>query len=383
MMASPFFNSFVSRWTAWLGAGLLLVGLAACSASKPQPAPLKPFAPLLAVTQAWSVKLGAVDFPLSIGTHGNQVTLASSNGVVTGLEAASGRELWRADVGGKLAAGVGVGGDGQMTAVVTQSNQLVALQQGREIWRQSLKSQAFTAPFVAGGRVFLLAADRSVNAFDGASGTPLWTQQRASEPLVLKQAGVLLAVGDTLVVGLSGRLVGLNPLNGSVRWDSALATPRGINDVERLVDLVGPVSRVNNSVCARAFQASVGCVDAARGLLQWSRAADGSTGLDGVADVLYGTESDGKVVAWRRQDGERLWVNESFRNRELTTPRVLGRSIAVGDATGLVHVLSRQDGAVLNRLTTDGSGIATSPALVGDTLVVVTRAGNVYGFQPQ
>lgn len=370
-----------SRRLKLMGAGVLLSTLVACSASKPKPVPLQPIVPLLAVKQVWNVKLGAVEFPLSIGTQGSQITLASSSGLVTALEAASGRELWRADLGGKLAAGVG--GDGQMSAVVTQSNQLVALEQGRELWRQTLKAQAFTAPLVAGGRVFLLAADRSVNAFDGATGAPLWTQQRASEPLVLKQAGVILAVGDTLVVGLSGRLVGLNPLNGSVRWDAALATPRGINDVERLVDLVGPVSRVNNSVCARAFQASVGCVDAARGLLQWSRPADGSTGLDGQADVIYGTESDGKVVAWRRQDGERLWVNESFRSRELTAPLVLGRSLALGDAAGWVHVLSRQDGTVLNRLTTDGSGIAATPALVGDTLVVVTRAGNVYGFQPQ
>lgn len=381
MMRSSVLSSALPRLSVWLGTGLLLSGLVACSGSKPQPAPLQPVVPLLAVTQAWSVKVGAVELPLTVVTHGSQVTLATSSGLVIALDAASGREIWRADLGGALAAGVG--GDGQLTAVVTQSNQLIALQQGREIWRQTLKAQAFTAPFVAGGRVFLLAADRSVNAFDGATGAPLWTQQRASEPLVLKQAGVMLAVGDTLVVGLSGRLVGLNPLSGSVRWDAALATPRGINDVERLVDLVGPASRVNNSVCVRAFQASVGCVDAARGLLQWSRPADGSTGLDGMAEVIFGTESDGKVVAWRRRDGERLWVNESFRNRQLTAPRILGRSIAFGDSAGLVHVLAREDGAVLNRLATDGSGIAATPALAGQTLVVVTRAGNVYGFQPQ
>ena len=38
----------------------------------------------------------------------------------------------------------------------------------------------------------------------------------------------MLAVGDTLVAGLSGRMVGLNPLNGSVRWEAPIATPRGI-----------------------------------------------------------------------------------------------------------------------------------------------------------
>ena len=76
------------------------------------------------------------------------------------------------------------------------------------------------------------------------------------EPLVLRQNGVLLAVGDTLVVGQGGRLAGLNPANGTVRWDAPIGITRGTNDVERLIDLVGPVSRVGASVCTRAFQAA-------------------------------------------------------------------------------------------------------------------------------
>ena len=49
----------------------------------------------------------------------------------------------------------------------------------------------------------------------------------------------------------------------------------------------------------------------------------------------------------------------------------------------MVHLLSREDGALLNRLTTDGSAVAAAPVLVGDTLVVVTRNGGVFGFKPE
>ncbi len=55
----------------------------------------------------------------------------------------------------------------------------------------------------------------------------------------------------------------------------------------------------------------------------------------------------------------------------------------VGDATGFVHMLSREDGSLLNRLATDGSAIAAAPVLAGNTLVVVTRNGGVFGFSPQ
>lgn len=362
---------------------LALAGLAACSggANQPKPAELKPFVAVVAVKQAWTAQIGEQIFPLTVSASGNTLLLAAGNGVVAALDAGTGRDLWRLNTGAALAAGVG--GDARLAAVVTQGNELLALSEGREIWRQKLAAKAFTAPFVAGGRVFVLAADRSVNAFDGATGRKLWTQQRPGEPLVLRQPGVLLAVGDTLVAGLGGRLTGLNPGNGSIRWELPIATPRGVNDIERLVDLVGPVSRLKDSVCVRAFQASVGCVNAERGSLLWTRTADGSQGLDGDDRLVFGVESDGKVIAWQRADGERAWTSEDLRYRGLITPRVVGRSIAVGDAAGFVHLLSRQDGSVLNRLTTDGSGIAATPVLVGDTLVVVTRKGNVFGFQPQ
>ena len=366
-----------------LTAVLVLAGLAACSggANQPKPAELKPFVAMVAVKQAWTAQIGEQNLPLTVSASGNTVLLAAGNGVVAALDAGTGRDLWRLNTGAALAAGVG--GDARLAAVVTQGNELLALSEGREIWRQKLAAQAFTAPFVAGGRVFVLAADRSVNAFDGTTGRKLWSQQRPGEPLVLRQPGALLAVGDTLVAGLGGRLTGLNPGNGSLRWELPIATPRGVNDIERLVDLVGPVSRLKDSVCVRAFQASVGCVNAERGSLLWTRTADGSQGLDGDERLVFGVESDGKVIAWQRADGERAWTSEDLRHRGLTAPRVVGRSIAVGDAAGFVHLLSRQDGAVLNRLTTDGSGIAATPVLVGDTLVVVTRKGNVFGFQPQ
>ncbi len=360
-----------------------LACLAACStgSSPPKPAELGPLVPLINVKQVWAARVGPIEFPLTLSISGNNLLAAASDGVVVALDGSSGRELWRASVGASLAAGVG--GDARLAAVVTQGNELIALAEGREIWRQKLAAQAYTAPFVAGGRVFVLTADRAVHAFDGAVGRKLWTQQRPGEPLVLRQAGVLMAVGDTLVAGLAGRLTGLNPLNGSARWELPIATPRGVNDIERLVDLVGPVSRLDGTVCVRAFQTSVGCVNAERGVLQWTKPADGSVGLDSDRLLVFGVESDGKVIAWRRADGDRAWTTDVLRYRGLTAPRVVGRSIAVGDASGLVHLISRQDGSVLNRLTTDGSAIAAAPALVGDTLVVVTRSGAIFGFLPQ
>lgn len=387
-MSNQYFQGFIAKvlgkhvCVAIFSAAAVAV-LAACSSGtkRPQPAALTAVTPLVAAPQLWTSRVGAVTFPLQLGVASNTVSLASDDGTVAMLDAQTGRDIWRLALGTPISAGVG--SDGVTAAVVTRTNELVTLRSGRELWRQKLTSQTFTAPFVAGGRVFVLAADRSINAFDGETGRKLWTQQRPSEPLVLKQGGVMLAVADTLVVGLAGRLAGLNPLNGSVRWESPIATPRGINDVERLVDLVGGIYREGDTVCARAFQASVGCVNAARGNLLWTKPANGVQGVSGDGRLIFGSESDGSVIALKIGDGDKAWTSDRLRYRSLSAPVVAGRSVVLGDSLGFVHLLSRDDGSLLNRLTTDGSAISVNPVMAGTTMVVVTRNGGIFGYQPE
>jgi outer membrane protein assembly factor BamB len=357
--------------------------LVACSSApeRPRPADLPPAVALLAVQSAWTVRLGPIEAGHEPRVADGQVGIALADGTLVVLNGADGSEAWRASAGAQAASPAG--GDGRVWALVTRTNDVVALSAGRVLWRTRLNHPSMTAPLVAGGRVFVLGSDRSVTAIDAANGALLWAQTRPSSGLVLRQAGVLLAVGNTLVVGQSGRLQGLNPDNGATRWEAAIATPRGVNDIERLVDMVGRVSRVGDTVCARAYQAALGCIDAARGAVQWTQRANAAEGVHGNDQVLVGTEANGVVLAFQRADGERAWSVESLRHRQLSAPLVAGRSVLIGDSTGAVHVLSAQDGSPLNRLSTDNSGVAAAPVLVRNTVVVVSRAGGVYAFRPQ
>ncbi|MBK6321135.1 outer membrane protein assembly factor BamB [Candidatus Aalborgicola defluviihabitans] len=360
----------------------LVVTLAGCSGpEKAKPLDLGPNTALIGVRSAWSSSIGTVGFPLEVRSVGNLIYVAGSDGTVAAIDARTGGDLWRTALGVKLSAGVG--SDGRYVSVVSNDNELITLDANKEIWRQKLGALTLTAPLVAGARVFVLSADRSVTAFDVATGRRLWQQQRTGEALVLRRSGLIMAVGDTLVVGLGGRLVGFQPLTGKVRWEAQVANSRGTNEVERLVDLVAGVSREGNQVCVRSFQSAVGCVDAATGNLLWSKTASGAAGVDGDESTLFGTESDGRVVAWRHTDGERQWVSERLRFRGLSAPVLAGRSLVIGDEEGTLHFLSRQDGAPLNRLSTDGSAIVTTPVLAGQTLVAVTKRGGIFGFKPE
>eukprot|EP01036_Dinobryon_divergens_P016498 gene16498-22377_t len=130
------------------GSALVLVAfLAACSGtSKPKPEELPANPALMGVRQAWKVQVPEVKFPLTAAINGDIVTVAGSDGTVVAIDARAGRETWRASAGTPLAAGVG--SDGSLAAVVTTGNELVALENGKVLWKQKLSAQAFTAPLV-------------------------------------------------------------------------------------------------------------------------------------------------------------------------------------------------------------------------------------------
>lgn len=363
---------------------LICAGLVACSSTpaKPEPSALTAFKAEFAIDPAWSYTLGEVSGPLSASVHGNRVALASSAGRVVLLDGEKGQIVWQIQLDTSVQAGLG--GDGQRFAVVNSRNEVQAIESGKVLWKHALPASTLTAPLVAGGRVFVMTADRAVTALDGASGRELWRyEHRGSDALVLRQAGLLMPVGNTLIAGLGGRMVAIDPDQGRVQWEVAVGSMRGTNEVERLVDLVNQAARDGHIVCARAFQSAVACVDTATARMIWSKPAQGHQGLATDGKQVFAVEGDDKVQALARADGQPTWTNDGLRFRGLTAPLVLGRSVVVGDAQGYVHFLSRKDGQVIQRLSTDGSAIAMAPVLVGQSLVVVTRQGQVRAFNAQ
>jgi outer membrane assembly lipoprotein YfgL len=367
-----------SRWILGLLAAVMLT---ACGSPKPKPAQIPPIKADKPIQALWQFKMGDdISFVQSLQAVQERLALTSDNGKIAVVNVRNGQTEWRFEL--KTALSTGAGFDGEHVAAVTLNNELVVLKAGKLLWRSRLTSQSYTQPLVAGERVFMSMADRSILAFDLASGQRLWSQQRPGEPLVLKQNGVLMPFQNTLLVGLGGRLTALNPDNGQVKWDVAVANPRGINDLERLVDLVAKPSRVLNSVCVRAFQSQVGCVDALRGSIVWTRSSVGSQGLDGNDKLLIGTESNGMVQAWSRITGDRVWDTDRLKYRDLTGPLLTSKGIVIGDSGGWLYLLSVADGSLINRVQTSSDGLASTPtALAEGGFAVLTRDGLLQAYQ--
>ena len=360
---------------------LLVLGACSSTPDKPAPTALADFQAKWVIAKSWTAQWSPVSSPLTAHVTAGRLALVGNNGLVSVFNAESGAVEWQIALNTPMTAGVG--GDGLRYAVISQANELLVLSQGKEIWKATLPALSLTAPLVAGGRVFVLTTDRTVLAFDGATGQKLWSQQKSGDPLVLKQAGILTTFQENLLVGLSGRLVAMNPANGVSRWDVAVGSSRGTNEVERLVDLVQGVSRVNQVVCARAYQTAVTCVDAVKGSNLWTRAAQGHVGITGHDSLVFGTESDGKLVAWQRANGQVAWQKESFRFRGLTAPAWSDDQLVIGDELGWAHWIDPTNGQTLARTLVDASGLAMAPVRVGKNWVFVAKNGLIQALRAE
>lgn len=370
----------MQQWMRGTAAAALLVVLAACSSTdKPKPTPLEPLAtPRLAAKVAWQRDVSKPLVGSTVAMVAGRLWVASVNGKVTVLDAATGQEVGQMDAGDDLTAGVG--SDGRRAAVVTRKNELVVFDGSKLLWRKPLTAPVVTAPLVAGERVFVQGTDRVVEAYDAIDGSKLWAFSRSGDPLALAQAGLLMPHKDTLLVGVGAKLIGLDPLLGTVRFEATMATPRGTNEVERLADLVGPAARVGDVVCVRAFQAAVSCADVVRQRLLWSRNFGGYQGLAADADYVFAADGGDRLAAWRQGSGDSVWTSERLRFRGLSAPVVTDKAVVFGDAEGFVHFLSRDRGELLQRLPTDGGAIVSPLVREGRHVIALTSKGGVFAL---
>lgn len=363
---------------------LLAAQLGACASGskRPDPTPLSPVANILTVKQAWAHRIGDVPAWFETATLPGAVVVASADGQVMRLDTSTGQIAWSAKVSSGISAATG--SDGTFTAVVDKNNGLVSIgPKGQLLWRYQLPTTVLTPPMVAGGRIIVQGADQRVLAFDAASGKSLWQADSRAASLLVQQAGGMVVRDGVVMVGTAlGRIDAYSLADGLPRWQVTLARPRGVTEVERVVGITGQPTLLGSTICARAYQSTVGCVDADSGRLLWTRVADGYTALTMNDEEVVGTQADGDVQAYAAADGVPSWTNSQMKYRNLSAPLLVGRTVAVGDYQGYISFLSAKDGSIVGRVSTDGSAIQVAPVVVGKTMVVITAKGGVYGFVP-
>jgi outer membrane protein assembly factor BamB len=362
--------------------------LAACGGSSsvvPQMAQLPAIAQSIKVNTLWQANVGnSRQSVFAPAVAADSVFAAANDGTIMRLDAASGRQLWRVSAGDRLTGGVGAGED--LVVVGSGKGEVLAFDSsGTALWKALVSSEVLAAPQVGKGVVVVRSADGRIFGLDARDGKRKWYYQRSTPALTVRSpVGISIADGVAYAGFAGGKLVAINVSNGAVRWEATVALPRGATELERVTDVIGLPVVEGREVCAVAYQGRIGCFDVNNGQTLWSRDLSSTSGL--ALDVRYAFVSDdkGAMHALDRTSGTSLWRQDKLSLRDLSAPLAHGREIVVADIQGYVHFLSRESGAFVGRVATDGSPVSTSPvSLPNGGFLIQTRNGGLYAFNTE
>jgi outer membrane protein assembly factor BamB len=370
-------------------AALLIVS--GCSKDKDvePPAQLVNFPAKLAVKELWGDKVGGgkkqVKLRLGLGpaVDNGLVFAASDKGELVAVNLESGHQVWVKKFK-KIQFSAGPGAASGMVVVGSTKGWVIALAgaSGKELWRAHVNSELLSAPAISEKAVVMRSVDGRLHGFDSVSGKELWSVEQQVPRLSLRGTAIPVISKEIAVSGFdNGKVMAVSLTTGDTVWDTALASPHGRTELDRLVDVDSAVSIVGDNVFATGFQGRTAMLALDSGQIWWAHDMSSYRGLAVDAENLFVTQSDGIVVALRQRDGSELWRNDKLKRRGLSVPAVTSTAIAVADFQGYLHWLDKATGELVARERVAKYRVSMPPVAAQDTVVVLTDSGSLAAFR--
>jgi outer membrane protein assembly factor BamB len=310
----------------------------------------------------------------------DRLYVADSRGRLVAVEANSGRVVWTRETKLHFSGGPAVKGD--RLVIGTSAGQVLAFStaNGSELWRTQVGSEVLSVPRIADtAQVFVHTLDDSIYGIDANTGEEQWRVTYPAPVLTLRGSSSPVVTPTGVLVGLSGgRLVNLDPNDGTPLWDVAVTRPSGRSELSRIADIDADPVVIGSVAFVGSYNGDLAAVDINSGTVLWRRQLSAHAGLAADASNLFITDSIDQVWGADPSDGAGRWRQEGLRYRQLTAPALFGDLIAVGDLEGYVHLLARSDGRLVGRTRVSKKGAITArPLVVGGRLYVYADDGTL------
>lgn len=391
------YRSFINR-IARISIIAALLSLAACSAltelrsdmadrlfgAEPPnpPAELEDIKASYTAKIDWSVSLGETaryDYTPNLET--SFVYGANAEGDVIKIDALNGKQLWKTNIGEPISGGVGTGGG--LVLVGTNKGHVYALDvTGKPLWNSKLSSEVLSVPRYFDGKVIVRTGDNRIYGVDASDGKRIWVYERTAPALTLRSSVGVIVDGGAVYAGYAGgKLAAIRADNGKLIWESTVAQPKGVTEIERIADITSLPFVDGPLLFSVAYQGRIAAIDRKNGQVLWNRDISSYSGLTAEDGKLFVSHTLGSVYSLDYENGRTFWRQGNLANRRLTKPLSMGTFIAVGDLEGYIHFLSRDDGSFVGRIKIDDEAVMSIVA--GNTssqLIAETRGGGLYAI---
>lgn len=346
------------------------------------PAPIVEFSPSVGVTRLWERSVGdggsRAGLRLSPAFDGSRLLVADANRGIVAIDPASGNVAWsNGDIGG-VSASPGIDRDLVVTGNLQGEVLAASVATGATAWKARATSEVIARPAVSSTTVVVRSNDGRVFGFDPADGRRKWVFDRSVPLLSLRGNAAPLIVGSTVLIPFdNGRVFALDLDQGTVLWEQAVAQPEGRSELERMVDIDGPIATDGSLIFAATYRGQVAALAIDSGRALWSRDVSAFGGVAKSSGTVVVADAVGTVLALDARNGSAFWSQKALANRFLSTPAIVGQHVVVGDIEGFVHVLALNDGALAARVRFGKEPIRSEPLVVGNVVYIQSTDGRV------
>jgi outer membrane protein assembly factor BamB len=350
------------------------------------PAELIEFEPTLKVGKVWSTGVGS-----GLDKAGRQLWPAYSSGtlyaadykgLLMAVDANNGNKRW--EIKTKLPFTGGPGVSDELLLMGTQDGEVYAFDasSGTQLWSATVTSEVLAAPVESDGIVVVRCIDGRVFGLDADTGRRVWIYDHSVPLLSLRgNAPPLLRAGVVFVGYDGGQVVALRQDDGTLMWEQTLVTTEGRTELERLSDIDGQLVFIASDLLVSSYKNRLASLAADSGRLLWFKDVSSASGVAVDRVNLAVSDRDGHVWLVDRRNGAEFWKNDQLFHRGLTRPAIFGSFVVVGDQEGYLHWINISDGIFAARAKVGGKGFSGPPLVVGNTLYVMTKKGELVAFR--
>jgi outer membrane protein assembly factor BamB len=252
---------------------------------------------------------------------------------------------------------------------------------GRELWRRDLGVPIINAPVVNGGRVFVSTHDNHFYCLSEADGRQLWDHQGISESAGILSSTSVAVSGEFVVVPYtSGEVFALRVQNGQVAWSEVLSRSGNVTALSELDDIAGRPVIDRNVVYAVSQSGVMAAISLASGERLWTRDVGGVNTPWAAGDQVYVLDNLNRVICLNRQDGKVRWLHQlpQWANMDRkkdpiiwSGPVLVSDKLIVTSSDGYAEALSPYTGRMSGRVEIP-TGTTIAPIVANDTLYLYT-----------
>ncbi|EZP51510.1 MULTISPECIES: outer membrane protein assembly factor BamB family protein [Sphingomonas] len=352
--------------------------------------------------RAWQESIGRASNRERLGAPpvvaDNKLFVVDVNAQIHAFAADSGAKLWDASVStGDQNRPARFGGgasydDGHVYATDGVGDVVaVNAADGKEIWRAKPGGPLRGAPTVANGSVYVLSQDNQIFALNQSDGKVQWTQSGTLETQGVFGVAAPAASQGTIVAGFSsGELNAYRYENGRVLWGDALSRTSITTSVSSLSDIDAAPVIDNGRVFAVGQGGRMVSLDLATGQRLWEQNFAGISTPWIAGEWLFVVTDDARLVCLARSNGKARWIAQlqRFKNAKKNKgpqvtwfgPVLAGNRLVLTNSLGDIAFASPTDGSIVKTIETKDS-YALPPIVVKSTLYTLGQSGKITAYR--